>query len=235
MTRKLNWLMAATLGVGGMAFMGCDRDTNTTATNNNPAGAGDGKTVTTPADAARTAGTQIPGDQIGSVDLNNIYNAIHEPVGEAFDDGDLGDAVEYFTEADRNRIGKLSDNAELKGSADTFGKAWNTKYNGKFDVGDDVLKNWVQVQKSGQTDDVTMANAMIPASHGLPAVTIPLVKDNLKWRVNVPDSVNGQMVHDAVKNTLNKVGNMSGDWAKDQLEAKRYAVHAFYAELFGAK
>ncbi|HYE18414.1 MAG TPA: hypothetical protein VEA69_08215 [Tepidisphaeraceae bacterium] len=234
MTRKLNWLMAATLGVGGIAFTGCDRDNKTTA-NNNPSTTGDGKVVTNPGDAARTAGANLPGDQIGTVDLSSIYNALHEPVDAAFDDGDLGDAVEYFGKADRDRIGKMQESAELKGAADTFTKAWNGKYNAKFDVGDDVLKNWVMVQKSGETNDVTMANAMIPASHGLPAVTIPLVKDNLKWRLDVPDTLNGQMVHDAVKNSLNKVGTMSGDWAKDQLDAKRHVLHAFYAELFGAK
>ncbi|HSI34491.1 MAG: hypothetical protein ACAI43_13750 [Phycisphaerae bacterium] len=232
MTRKLNWLMAATLGVGGMAFMGCDRDNKTTADKGT---AGDSKVVTNPGDAARTAGSQIPGDQIGTIDLNSIYNAVHEPVKQAYNDGDLGDVVDYFTKADKDRIGKMQDSAELKGAADSFTKAWNAKYNAKFDVGDDVLKNWLQVQKSGETKDVTMANAMIPASHGLPAVTIPLVKDNLKWHVDVPDTLNGQMVHDAVKNSLNKVGSMSGDWSKDQLDAKRHVVHAFYAELFGVK
>jgi len=256
MTRRLNWMMAAAIGVGGAALAGCDRnnttasntgdaarDTARTAKNVSPAtdnprdntAAADNKALSNTTDAARTAGSQIPGDQIGSVDLNHIYNAVHEPVTAAFKNGNAADVADYFVKADRDRIGKMQKSDELKGSSDAFTKAWNAKYNAKFDVGDDVLKNWLQVQKTGETKDVTMANAVIPASHGLPEVRIPLVKDDLKWRLDVPDSLDGQKTFDAVKDSLYKAGQMSAQWPSDQLEAKRHVVHSFYANLFGVK
>lgn len=242
MNKHFNWLVAASLSVGGMAFMGCDKGTtasnnpNTDATGRDNTAAADGKTINNKSDAARTAGEQLAGDQIGRMDLNNIYNAIEEPVKAAFKTGKLDNVADYFTKADHDRIGKLDNhNDELKGSADTFTKSWKGKYNDGFDVGDKEMANWLQVQKSGETKDITMANAMIPASHGLPAVTIPLVKDGLKWKIDVKDNVDGTKVWNTVKNQVYTVGNSHDKLPADQIEARRHVVHAFYVELFDAK
>jgi len=242
MMRHFTWLVAATLSVGGMAFMGCEK-TNSTANNSGKdmtgrdnTAAADNKVINNKTDAARTAGEQIAGDQIGALDLNSIYNAVEEPVKAAFKHGKLDNVADYFTKADHDRIGKLDNrNDELKGSADTFTKSWKGKYNDGFDVGDKEMANWLQVQKSGETKDVTMANAMIPAGHGLPAVTIPLVKDGLKWRIDVPDTVDGTKVWNTVKNQVYTVGNSHDKLPADQIEARRYVVHSFYVELFDMK
>jgi hypothetical protein len=231
MRNKLHWLVAATLGLSSAAFLGCERNASTTtggAQSSNTA-AQDGKVINNKEDAARTAGTLIPGDQIGAADLTKIYGVLGNVAEDALDKGDFDDLVGNLTAADRDRIGKQFASqtfADLDGRVDQVQRDFKAKYNGEFDLDESkVFENWAKVQKTGGDADKTMVNVMIPASHGMPALTVPMVKDNQAFRIDLPDQVTGDQLKQNLLTHLTEVSNMKDQWPADKLEAQRAIVH----------
>src|SRR5688500_17473998 len=164
MRKQLNWILTASLGLGGAAFMGCDRD-NTVGQNtpdNANTNTGDGKVINNKDDAARTAGANLPGDQIGAGDLTKIYGVLGNVAEDAVNKGNFDNFVNSLSAPDQNRIGKdFADQkfADLDGRIDQFNKDFKAKYNDDFDLNDSkVFENWAQVQKSGETSDKTHVN-----------------------------------------------------------------------------
>jgi len=237
MKRAMNWLLAASLGAGGLALAGCDRDNANTTSNTGNSGTATDQNIRNKDDAAKVAGSQIPGDQIGVMDLNNIYKTLGDTSEAALSKGSFDDMVERFVEADRKRIGDFKDMKfdDLDAKVDAFRSAFKAKYNADFDIDDKVFENWAMVSNAGQTADKTAAHAVIPQGHGLPSVRVPLVKDAAAWRIDLPDSLTGEQLKSAVLTGLTQVGQTKAQWPADVLEAKRTVVHHVYAGLFSAK
>ena len=237
MKRAMNWLLAASLGAGGLALAGCDRDNNTTSSNTGNSSTATDQNIRNKDDAAKVAGSQIPGDQIGVADLNNLYRTLGDNAEAALTKGSFDDMVERFVDADRKRIGDFKDMKfdDLDGRVESFRQAWKAKYNADFDIDDKVFENWARVSNAGQTSDKTMAHAVIPAGHSLPSLTIPLVKDAAAWRIDLPDTVTGEQLKQGVLTHLTQADQMKSQWPADVLEAKRMVVHHVYAGLFNAK
>ena len=241
MNRPVNWLLAASVALTLMSFglVGCERDSDGTprASSDATRDTATDQNLKNKEDAARVAGSKLPGDQIGAADLNNIYKSLAETTEAALTKGSFDDMTERFVEADRNRIGNFKDQKfdDLDGRVDAIRKDWKAKYNADFDVDDNVLQNWVTVSKTGDNSSVTTAKVEIPAGHGLPALTVPLVKDNVAWRIDLPDAVNGQGLKDQVLAHVTMVGDTRAQWPADSLEAKRAVVHHVLAGLLGAR
>jgi hypothetical protein len=232
MRKHLHWILTASLGVSGMAFLGCEKsDTTSPQSSNTPrtSPAEDGKIINNKADAAKTAGSMIPGDQIGAADLTKIYGVLGNVAEDAMDKGNFDKLVSNLSAPDQDRIGKQFANqtfADLDGRIDTLQKDFKGKYNDNFGLNDSkVFENWAKVQKTGEDADKTMVNVMLPASHGLPALTIPMVKDNQAFRIDVPDQVTGDHLKQNLLNHLTEVGNMKDQWPTDKLDAQRAFVH----------
>lgn len=230
MNKHLNWIVAGALGVGGMAFMGCDRTaSNTTGPRADSSGkdTNDGKVINNKNDAARTAGANMPGDQIGTGDLTLIYTALGGTAGDALTKKDFDGVVSRLAKADRDRIGNFKDQKfpELDGRIDQLNKDWKAKYGHDVNFDNKDFENWVKVQKTGETPDVTKANVILPASHGLPELTVPVVKDALAWKIDVDDQVGGDVLKSNLLAHLTEVGNMKDQWPANELDAKRAVVH----------
>src|SRR5687768_5845508 len=136
MKRAMNWLLAASLGAGGLALAGCDRDNANTTSNSGNSSTATDQNIRNKDDAAKVAGSQIPGDQIGVADLNNLYRTLGDTSEAALNKGSFDDMVERFVEADRKRIGDFKDMKfdDLDGRVDSFRTAWKAKYNADFDI-----------------------------------------------------------------------------------------------------
>ena len=241
MNRRVNRLLAASIALTIMSFglVGCERDSDGTprASSDSTKDTATDQNLKNKEDASQVAGSKLPGDQIGAADLNNIYKSLAETTEAALTKGSFDDMTERFVEADRNRIGNFKDQKfdDLDGRVEAIRKDWKAKYNADFDVDDNVLQNWVTVSKTGDNSSVTTAKAEIPAGHGLPALTVPLVKDNVAWRIDLPDTVNGQGLKDQVLAHVTMVGDTRAQWPADSLEAKRAVVHHVLAGLLGAR
>lgn len=226
MRTKLNWFMSASLGLGAAMFIGCDRN-NTVASKDSSPNA-DQKVINNKNDAASVAGSRIPGDQIGTVDLGKIYGTLSETAEAALTKDGFDDLCERLSTPDRDRIGKFANEkfADLNARIDQLNSDYNGKFNGKFKLDKDkVFENWVTVQKTNQDADKTYANVMIPASHGAPALTVPMVKDHEAWRIDAPDDMTGQQLKQNLQDHLTEADNMKSQWPSDQLEAQRALTH----------
>jgi len=230
--------MAASLGLSSAAFLGCDRTASNTSTGT-PSGTNSGtarsdasqdsKIINNKSDAAKTAGSMIPGDQIGTADLTKIYGILGNIAEDALDKGNFDKLVSNLAAPDQDRIGKkfaTQSFPDLDGRVDQLQKDFKSKYNDNFNLNESkVFENWAKVQKTGETADKTMVNVMLPASHGLPALTIPMVKDHEAFRVDIPDQVNGDQLKQSLQDHLTEVDNMKDQWPTDKLDAQRAIVH----------
>jgi hypothetical protein len=228
MRQHWNWLLSASLGLGAMAFIGCEKsDTNPRASKDaNPAA--DSKIINNKNDAASVAGSKLPGDQIGTGDLTKIYDVLGHTAEAALTKGGFDDLCERLSTPDRDRIGKFAQQKfdDLDGRVDQLNKDYNGKYNGKFNLDNSkVFENWAKVQKTKEDADKTYANVMIPAGHGLPELTVPVVKDHEAWKIDAPDDVSGQQLKQNVLTQVTAIDTMKDQWPSDQLEAQRAMVH----------
>jgi hypothetical protein len=234
MRKHLNWVLTASLGLGGVAFMGCEKSDVNTRASKEPSQSADSKVINNKNDAASVAGSQIPGDQIGTADLTKIYGVLGDTAEAAFTKGGFDDLCERLSTTDRDRIGKLPEQkfADLDGRVDQLNKDYNGKYNDKFKLDESkVFENWAKVQKTRQDGDKTYANVMIPASHGLPELTVPVVKDKEAWRIDAPDDMTGQQLKDNVLAQVTAIDTMKNQWPDGQLEAQRAMVHHVLAAV----
>jgi hypothetical protein len=234
MRKRLHWVLTASLGLSSAAFVGCERNNSgTPQASNTPSNtdktAQDSKIINNKSDAAKTAGSMIPGDQIGVADLTKIYGILGNVAEDAMDKGNFDKLVSNLAAPDQDRIGKQFANqtfADLDGRIDSLQKDFKAKYNDNFSLNDSkVFENWAKVQKTGEDADKTMANVMLPASHGLPELTIPIVKDHQAWRLDIPDQVTGEQLKQNLLNHLTEVGNMKDQWPANKLDGQRAFVH----------
>jgi len=71
-----------------------------------------------------------------------------------------------------------------------------------------------------------VAIVQVPASHDLPAITISMIHEPVDdWRIDLPDSITGQMIHDNVKSALTTLGDNVASWPADVNEAYRAVGH----------
>jgi hypothetical protein len=72
-----------------------------------------------------------------------------------------------------------------------------------------------------------------PASHGMQELTVSLIHelpDN--WKIDVPDSVSGQQLHDQLLAHFTKFGENKANWPADVNEAYRMAAHHVLAAVY---
>jgi len=224
----MTWIVSAAIGIGAAASAGCDKNSTPVTQNKDSSPQADKKVLNNKSDAASVAGTKIPGDQIGTADLTRIYDVLGDAVEATYTKGGFDDLVERLTPDDRNRIGKFAEQkfADLDGRLDTFGNDFKAKYNGAFKLDKTkTFENWAQVQKTKEDGDKLYANATIPASHGMPAVTIPVVKDKEMWKIDLPDNLSGEQLKKSVLDHVTMADEGKATWPADKLEADRVLAH----------
>lgn len=79
-----------------------------------------------------------------------------------------------------------------------------------------------------------VAAMRIPASHGLPELTLSLINEHPDmWRFDIPDTISPQQFHDNVLNTLSYLQQHQDKWPADINEAYRYFSHAIGGAIYG--
>jgi hypothetical protein len=228
MRKQFHWALSTAMGLGAAALVGCDRNNTPVNQHKDASPQADSKVLNNKGDAASVAGSKIPGDQIGTADLGKIYGVLSDVSEAAYTNGGYDDLVERLSADDRNRIGKFAEQkfADLDGRADKFNGDFKSKYNGAFKLNDNkIFENWAQVQKTGEDKDKLYANVMIPASHGMPGVTVKVVKDKEAWKIDLPDDVSGEQLKKNLVDHITMADQMKDTWPTDKLEAQRVLVH----------
>jgi len=78
-----------------------------------------------------------------------------------------------------------------------------------------------------------VAAVVIPASHGMPEVAVPMIHEFPdKWKIDAPDDVDGQKLHDSLLKHLTMFDQDKANWPGDVNEAYRMATHHVLAAIF---
>lgn len=78
-----------------------------------------------------------------------------------------------------------------------------------------------------------VAIATIPASHGLPALNVSFIHELPGWRVDVPNTLTGQQLHDSLLKHLTHVADAQADWPADKNEAALLIAHHVLLGAYG--
>jgi len=77
-----------------------------------------------------------------------------------------------------------------------------------------------------------IATVHIAASHGKPALDVPMIHEAGGWRIDIPDSVDAQKFHSNVLNALTHCDEMKDKWPSDVNDGYRAVTHAVLLSIF---
>jgi hypothetical protein len=187
----------------------------------------------------------------------SIKVVVAEVSEAALTKGGLDDLVERLSSADRDRLNQnkdaLKNNSELDGRVDQFQKDWKAKYNQDFKIPDKNAVYTADFAMITQGDEARTASAkvdpsaaastdtnarnfaiiMIPQSHGMAAVSVPLVHEAGGWKINIPDSIDANKLRDGVKGSLTRCDEAKDKWPADVNDAYRAVSHDILIGIIG--
>lgn len=104
-------------------------------------------------------------------------------------------------------------------------------------LGDDKLTSDAAAPAAGtaagdKAASKDMATVHIAASHGMPALDVPFVKETTGWRIDVPDSVDAQKLNDNIKTALTECADKKAEWASDVDDGYRAVTHRVLLAIF---
>jgi len=77
-----------------------------------------------------------------------------------------------------------------------------------------------------------MATVHIAASHGMPALDVPMIHEAGGWKLDIPDSVDATKFRDNVLNALTHCGEKKDQWPADVNDAYRAVTHSVLLATF---
>jgi len=77
------------------------------------------------------------------------------------------------------------------------------------------------------------AHIMVPASHGLPEVTVNLVKEGGDWKIDIPDSIDANQLSQNLQSQLSQAQTNQSRWPSDQGRAQAALAHHVLLALEG--
>jgi hypothetical protein len=232
---------------GASALVGCNKD-ETASTGNS------GNATTQPAQSpgekvgnavsnavnSTTKGAEKAANAVGAAvsptgadSLAGTKNAIQGVVEKATDKNNFKAVASYFTKADEERIDKTKpDTADLDAQIDAFQKAWNGKYGHNFkvkDVAADYPDSFISVAQDSA--DPNKATATVVASHDMPELKVPFVREGPQWRIDIPDDVDGPVLHSKLLATITTLNQGATSWPNDEVQATQAVTHAIMAAV----
>jgi len=78
-----------------------------------------------------------------------------------------------------------------------------------------------------------VAIATIPASHDLPALHISLIQELGGWKIDVPNNISGQQLHDNLLKHVDHILSMQNQWPVDKDSASLMAAHHILMGVVG--
>jgi len=230
---------AALLAVGSFGFAGCNKEEGTPGQQVGNAvqhgvdattrGVNDASKATTQAvgnAATKAASAMAPS---GTGDIGGVRNAVEGIVTNALDRNNWGAMTDFFTKADKERLTNTKpDTADLDAVITRVKQAWHDKYNDNFSVmsADQVYNQSFLNLSHGAAGDATQtASASIAASHGMPALNLTTVAEGGKWKIDVPDTVDGKRLHDNLLKALSDLHANAATWPADKTQAYQLITH----------
>jgi len=228
---KWNFL-AVSLMLGASALVGCNKD-ETGKTPGQQAGEATQKGVDSVNNAVKSGAAALTG--VSADKLENTRDVVASVVNNALSRNNWKDITANFpNDAEKKLNDTKPETKDLDDLADAVNSAWKDKYKNSFKVKD--LANTYDASflklaaaeasttapSAGETS--RRATGTIATSHGLPDLTIPFVEESKKWKIQVPDTLDGAKLHDNLKAALTDIGDKS-KWPDSEQEAYRFVTH----------
>jgi hypothetical protein len=83
-----------------------------------------------------------------------------------------------------------------------------------------------------QSASVQRALVIVPASYGLPQLSVPMIKEDGQWKLCVPDNEDAQKLHDALLRHISMMDDQKATWPSDVNDATRMANHQILAAIY---
>lgn len=170
----------------------------------------------------------------GANEIGGIRSALEGVVQNALDVNNFKTMTNHLVDADQKRLEAANlDLKPLNAGIDKFKEAWRAKYGGDAFGVMDAEKvfgtDFVALTSSAAAGGGDMKNAMgtaeIKESHGLPAIEAKMVAQDGKWRLDVPDELDGPTLQQNLQKAVEDLNGMSAKWPADKNEATRHVVH----------
>jgi hypothetical protein len=185
-----------------------------------PRDVGDPSLTATDADAQTAAAQTAPGE----VEPQPIYDVLGETVEAAIKVDTFDDLMERFTAEDRKRLGRVSEDA-LGAQTTALRDAWKQRFEGEFNIIDSAanFKAMTRIERlQPVAGDKERARVIIqPREAGQRPLELILVREDEKWRINLPDDVDRQKLQDALAQRLDTLRQQSANWTTDEIQAHR--------------
>jgi hypothetical protein len=219
---------AASLVIGTFGLVGCDRNQSASNTNSATGTTAGQKTADAIGNAGQKTGSALGNaiDRIGAATQPSADSAMkgtRKTLGDAVEDAltnnDFNKLVGEFTKADRDRIGKQSDDslADLNAAVGQFRRDWKAKYNQDFKLTDKeevVFGTPVSIQPGGGGVEANLASSTaVPdnTTASTAANKAASERANNITNVNIPKSDAAP----AVTLTLQNEGSVMNDYKID--------------------
>lgn len=222
----------------GLGVSGCKDEDGRTA--GQKAGDATEKAVDKTVNAADKAKDAVVGALApsGASDISGMRGAMEGVVQNAMDQNNFKTMTNHFVDADRKRLEATPlKTAGLDNNVEAFKKAWRDKY--KSDVftvmdSDKIFSDDFVTLMSSQSEDANKrGTATIKASHGLPQLEIPMVAQDGKWRLDVPDDRSAQQIRDDLLKATQELHAKAESWPADVHEAYRVVAHRVLLAVMG--
>lgn len=195
------------------ALAGCERDASVNA-------GAQGAAVATNDGDARTAAANA-----GDAELNPqpVYDLLAETVEAAVKVDTFDDLMERFIEADRKRLGRVPKDA-LNAQTSALRDAWKARFEEEFNIIDSAgsFKLMTRVERAQPAEGKERARVIVqPREPSQKPFELALVREDEKWRIDLPDEVDRQKLQDALGKRLDALKEQSAAWTTDQVPAHR--------------
>ncbi|MDB5296250.1 MAG: hypothetical protein JWO31_2233 [Phycisphaerales bacterium] len=169
----------------------------------------------------------------GSSDVSGMRGLLEGVVQNAVNKGNFKTMTNHLAEPDQKRLEASNpDVTALDASIDKFKAAWAAKFGG--DRFESMDKDAVFTQdfatltsESSTTGDTKMktGKVVIKASHGMPEVTVPVVDQDGKWRLNLDDKADAAGVVTKLQQGIDELTAMADKWPADKNQATQAVAH----------
>jgi hypothetical protein len=233
---------AAVLSMGALAFVGCNKEeagNNNNPTTNPTPGQKVGNAVDNTTRAVENAATQASAaiSPTGANTLEGARKAVEGVTENALTRNNFKDVASYFAKQDEDRVVKTKpDTKDLDDQVDAFNKAWKAKYGYSFKIKDlnaDYPDTFIHFEQDSA--DSKKATGIIATSHGAPEVTIPFVQEGGRWKIHIPDTVDGQVLHDNLLTAVTTLNQNAPTWPDSDVEATQSVTHNIMSAVMNQK
>ena len=207
------------------------------------------------ADALADADLKPTTGPAAAPDNGEIRRRVADLTAVAVTPGHLDGLTQRLAQPDRDRLRTQPGYAHGYGSdrdavLRQFAGAWQAKYGHPFTaagaaaaVADPAFARVEQGSaivgdpRAGSVDAArraSMAVVRLPASHGLPALTVPLVREMPDgWKVDVPDTETLDLLMKSVGDEVGAAVAGKGQWPADEADAYRAVAHRLMLAVMG--